>query len=129
MVTEFRSNSKPENTKAERPFNLLLANTYSIHQRASGAGANRYGIGEKVKNEFNGTTVFGLRFRINLRTYGDPNYTRVSTMNTFYITNVTNPGTGMPYMMMPLFTVDEALMNRAEAYIQKGNYPLWPLPT
>jgi hypothetical protein len=29
-------------------------------------------------------------------------------------------GIGLPYIMLPLFTVDEALANRAEAYIHKG---------
>ncbi|MBO9202981.1 MULTISPECIES: RagB/SusD family nutrient uptake outer membrane protein [Niastella] len=112
-----------ENTKAERSFNLLLANTYSIYQRAGGAGANRYGFGEKVKNESGGTTVFGLSFRTNIRHYGEPNYTPGKYEEYFYITNVAQ-GTGLSYIMMPLFTVDEALMNRAEAYIQKENYPL-----
>ena len=112
-----------ENTKAERPFNLLLANTYSIYQQKEGAGGNRYGIGEKIKNEFNGTTVFGQPFRANLRQYGIPNYTPGKYREYTYITNVAE-GTGDPYIMMPLLTVDEALMNRAEAYIQKENYPL-----
>jgi hypothetical protein len=112
-----------ENTRSERPFNLLLANTQSIYQRKEGAGANRYGIGEKVKNESTGTTVFGLPFRTNIRDYGVPNYTPGKYLEYFYYTNVAQ-GTGVPYIMMPLFTVDEALMNRAEAYIQKANYSL-----
>jgi len=111
------------NTKSERPFNLLLANTQSIYQRKEGAGANRYGYGEKVKNESTGTTVFGLPFRTNLRNFGEPNYTPGKYLEYFYYTNVAQ-GTGLPYIMMPLFTTDEALMNRAEAYIQKANYPL-----
>ncbi|OQP42811.1 hypothetical protein A4H97_11665 [Niastella yeongjuensis] len=112
-----------ENTKAERPFNLLLANTQSIYQRKEGAGANRYGFGEKVKNEGNGTTVFGLPFRTNFRNFDEPNWTPGKYQEFFYTTNIAQ-GTGIPYIMMPLFTVDEALMNRAEAYIQKANYPL-----
>lgn len=112
-----------ENTKAERPFNLLLANTYSIYQQKEGAGGNRYGIGEKIKNEFNGTTVFGQPFRTNLRQYGIPNYTPGKYREYTHITNVAE-GTGDPYIMMPLLTTDEALMNRAEAYIRKENYPL-----
>jgi hypothetical protein len=31
-------------------------------------------------------------------------------------------GIGFPYIMQPLFTSDEALINRAEAYVQEGNY-------
>src|SRR5690606_24254545 len=37
---------------------------------------------------------------------------------------VTNPAsnTGQPYIMVPLFTADEASINRAEAYVRKKNF-------
>lgn len=108
-------------TKAERPFNLLLANTYSVYQRSSGAGASRYGFGEQIKTYYAATTVFGGGFRTNLRSYGAPNYTPGKFLEYFHYTNVAQ-GIGLPYIMMPLFTADEALMNRAEAYIHKENY-------
>jgi starch-binding outer membrane protein, SusD/RagB family len=108
-------------TKADRSFNLLLANTYSTFHRSSGAGANRYGFGEQVKNHYNGTTVFGLPFRTVLFSWTAPNYNPGKYNEYFYYTNVAQ-GIGLPYIMMPLFTVDEALMNRAEAYIQKSNF-------
>jgi len=110
-----------EYTKAERPFNLLLANTYSTFQRSSGSGSNRYGFGEQVKNHYNGTTVFGLPFRTVLFLWTAPNYNPGKFKEYFHYTNVAQ-GIGFPYIMMPLFTVDEALMNRAEAYIQKGDF-------
>ncbi len=107
-------------TKAESPFNLLLANTYSVYHRSSGAGANRYGFGEQVKNHYAATSVFGAPFRTKLFQWGPPNYNPGKYVEYFHYTNVAQ-GTGLPYIMMPLFTVDEALMNRAEAYIQKGD--------
>lgn len=112
---------RQEYTKAERPFNLLLANTYSVYQRSSGAGANRYGFGEQVKNHYAATTVFGAPFRTRLFSWGAPNYNPGKFLEYFHYTNVAQ-GIGLPYIMLPLFTVDEALMNRAEAYIQKENY-------
>lgn len=108
-------------TQAAAPWNLLLANTYSTYHRSSGAGANRYGFGEQVKTHYAGPTVFGPVFRTLPFTYsGAPKYTPGKYLEYFHYTNVAQ-GIGYPYIMMPLFTVDEALMNRAEAYIQKGS--------
>jgi len=108
-------------TKAEMPFNLLLANTYSVYHRSSGSGGNRYGFGEQVKNHYAGTTVFGAPFRYRLFSWGAPNYNPGKFNEYFHYTNVAQ-GIGYPYIMMPLFTVDEALLNRAEAYIRKHDY-------
>lgn len=119
LATLTTTEHKQEYTKAERPFNLLLANTYSVFHRSSGAGANRYGFGEQVKSHYNGTTVFGLPFRTVLSNWTAPNYHPNKYNEYFHYTNVAQ-GIGLPYIMMPLLTVDEALMNRAEAYIQKG---------
>lgn len=110
-----------EYTKAERPFNLLLANTYSTYHRSSGFGTHLYGWGENKKNEWAAASVFGPAFRNRLGSWGAPNYTPNKLAEYFHYTNVA-AGIGFPYIMMPLFTVDEALMNRAEAYIQKENY-------
>ncbi|WP_315815325.1 RagB/SusD family nutrient uptake outer membrane protein [Paraflavitalea speifideaquila] len=52
---------------------------------------------------------------------GSPNYSPGKYNEYFYYTNVAQ-GIGYPYIMMPLLTVDEALVNRAEAYIQKESY-------
>ncbi|WP_315815324.1 RagB/SusD family nutrient uptake outer membrane protein [Paraflavitalea speifideaquila] len=57
---------RQEYTKAERPFNLLLANTYSVFQRSSAVGATRYGFGEQIKAHWTGTTVYGASFRTRL---------------------------------------------------------------
>lgn len=108
-------------TKAESPFNLLLANTYSVYHRSSGAGANRYGFGEQVKTHYGGPTAFGPAFRTKLFHWTPPNYNPGKYLEYFHYTNVAQ-GTGLPYIMLPLLTVDEALMNRAEAYLQKENY-------
>lgn len=107
---------KVEYTKAEKPWNLLLANTYSVFQRSSGAGNARYSFGETVKNYFVAPTVFGAAFRNRYGTYTAPNYTTNKFNEYFYYTNI-QAGTGYPYIMAPILTADEALLNRAEAYI------------
>ncbi len=110
-----------EYTKAERPFNLLLANCYSTYHRSSGFGSSLYGFGETKKNEWAGPTVFGAAFKNKLGNWGQPNYTPNKYKEYFHYTNVA-AGIGFPYIMMPLFTSDEVLVNRAEAFIQKENY-------
>lgn len=106
-----------EYTKAEKSWNLLLANTYSVYQRGSAAGRSRYGFGETVRNNMVGTTVFGAAFRSRLGTFsGAPNYTANKFNEYFFLTNV-QANIGQPYIMAPILTADEALLNRAEAYI------------
>ena len=110
-----------EYTKAERPFNLLLANCYSTYHRSTGFGSSLYGFGETKKNEWAGVTVFGAPFKNRLGSWGQPHYTPNKFNEYFHYSNVA-AGIGYPYIMMPLFTTDEALTNRAEAYIQLGKY-------
>ncbi|WP_437920681.1 RagB/SusD family nutrient uptake outer membrane protein [Sphingobacterium sp. LRF_L2] len=110
---------RQEYTKAEKPWNLLLTNAYSVFQRSSGAGNARYSFGDKMRTLYNKVTVFGAAFRNRSGTYTAPNYTTNKFNEYFYYTNAA-AGIGYPYIMLPLFTVDEALLNRAEAYIRKG---------
>jgi len=108
-----------EYTKAEKPWNLLLSNTYSVFQRSSAAGGNRFSFGENAKNYYVGITVFGKAFRNRFGIYSSspPNYTTNKFNEYFYYTNV-QANTGYPYIMAPILTADEALLNRAEAYIR-----------
>ncbi len=112
-----------EYTKADKSWNLLLANTYSVFQRTSGATRARYSFGETVRSFYSVVTVFGASFRNRVGTNGGaPNYTTNKFNEYFYITN-TQSNTGLPYIMAPILTADEALLNRAEAYIQREDYP------
>jgi hypothetical protein len=107
-------------TKAEKPWNLLLASTYSFYQRGSGgAGFARYSLGENVKTYYGAATVFGASFRNRYGIYSSspPNYTTNKFNEYFYVTNV-QASTGRPYIMAPILTADEALLNRDEAYIR-----------
>jgi len=137
---DFRSNLRPINStmtnytfaqykqefnKADKAYNLLLTETYSVYQRNTGIGGARYGLGESKLAFHNATTVYGAAFRSNnaIGVWSVPNYIVNKFYEYFHYTNVA-AGIGLPYMMQALFTVDELLINRAEAYAQKGEFDL-----
>lgn len=110
-----------EYTKADKNYNLLLGQTYSIYQYQSTGYYSRFGYGRTKYNEtFGTTTVAGALFRWNGGSYASGTHYWSNKFRTFfYITNISS-GTGFPYTMVPLMTADEALINRAEAYVRKG---------
>lgn len=112
---------KQEYNMADKAYNLLLTETYSVYQRSTGIGGARYGMGESKVAFHNANTVYGAAFRSNnaIGVWTAPNYIVNKFYEYFHYTNVAAE-IGLPYMMQALFTVDEALVNRAEAYAQKG---------
>lgn len=104
--------------KGDKKFNLLLHETYSVYQRAASYGRSRYGLGPTIYSGYlTKSTPAGAPFYIKAYTNGTGNYLLYKYYEYFYYTNVT-AGTGYPYIMVPLLTTDEALMNRAEAYAE-----------
>ncbi len=105
-------------TKDDQKFNLLLANQYSTYQR----NYPRYGYGQELVKMFSaGYNITGKAYAFKIAYTTVPNYTTGKYSEFFYVTNqVAN--TGQPYIMSPLFTTDEALMNRAEAYARLNQY-------
>ena len=113
-----------EYTKADKSYNLLLGQTYSIYQRQSTGYYSRFGYGKsKYQEIFGNTTVAGAAFRWNGSSYGTGSihYWAKKYNEYFYYSNI-SAGTGQPYIMIPLFTADEALINRAEAYVRKNEF-------
>ncbi len=112
-----------ELTKADKEYNLLLRETYSVFQRTSSSIYSRYGYGQQKYNEmfntpvFNGTTMYSRGISYDSGNH----YTVHMYKEYFHYTNI-QAGIGLPYMMQPLFTADEALINRAEAYVQNGDF-------
>ncbi len=134
-------------TKADKKFNLLLREMYSVFQRSNSFPQSRYGFSQQVFNNYyaaaapnpvntvlstdptvNETTLpNGTRGRFVIPsngnfisrslTFGTGNFTTYVFREHFHYTNVT-AGIGYPYIMQPLFIADEALANRAEAYAQ-----------
>lgn len=109
-------------TMADKEYNLLLRESYSTYQRYESSGTTRYGFGTvKFQGVYNATTMTGGKF-YNKGLYWEDNSYTVYIFNEYFYYVDLNAGIGYPYIMQPLFLADEALMNRAEAYIQLGNY-------
>lgn len=106
-------------TKDDQKYNLLLANQYANYQR----NYPRYGYGANLVKMFNaGYNITGKAYAFKIATSGGvPNYTTGKYSEFFYVTNQIS-NTGLPYIMSPLLTADEALMNRAEAYAKLNQF-------
>jgi hypothetical protein len=100
-------------------YNLLLFGTYSTYARFGSGDTNpRHGYGSKMATMFStGKNVTGKALANNSLYFAIPNYTSYKFRENFYYTT---PDIGFPYLTFAGFTVDEALMNRAEAYAELG---------
>ncbi|MGN0003692.1 MAG: RagB/SusD family nutrient uptake outer membrane protein [Sphingobacterium composti] len=108
-----------EFTKADQPYNLLINETSSVYQRWWN---NRYAMGVNVFQQiYNGNTAAGGRFFNFGVNYGAPHYTTYIWREYWYVTNPT-ANTGYAMLMVPVLVSDEALLNRAEAYIELGKF-------
>lgn len=105
-------------TKATENSNLLLTETASLWARTT---SPRFGFGIKLNTQmFINRNVTGENFDHRIWSYGVPNYTLLKWREHFVRTSA-NATIGFPYTIVPVFTSDEALMNRAEAYAATGN--------
>jgi len=96
-------------------YNLLLIGTYSTYARST---SPRHGYGAKLVRMFSGAfNLTGKGLANQILSYGVPNYTTYKFKENFFYTT---PSTGFPYLTIAALTVDEALMNRAEAYAELG---------
>lgn len=107
--------------KATEPANLLLVETQSVWAR--NYYGVRYGLDATKANEVvlkpnvtNGT----LAFRNQMYTLGTNNYF-LPKINEYFVRESVNAEIGLPYVMVPLFTTEEVLFNRAEANVLLNN--------
>jgi hypothetical protein len=107
--------------KATEPANLLLVETKSIWAR-NYVGV-RYGLDAEKSSEIllapnvtGGTRIF----RYQLYTGGTNNYF-LPKVNEYFVRESINAEIGDAYVMVPLFTAEEALFNRAEANVFLNN--------
>ncbi|WP_207515734.1 RagB/SusD family nutrient uptake outer membrane protein [Longitalea luteola] len=107
--------------KATEAANLLLAETRSLWGR-NYIGI-RYGLDATKSNEIllapNVTGGSGV-FRYQLYTIGTNNYF-LPKVNEYFVRESVNAEIGLPYVMVPLFTTEEVLFNRAEANVLLNN--------
>ncbi|TCD12516.1 RagB/SusD family nutrient uptake outer membrane protein [Pedobacter frigidisoli] len=106
-------------TRSDQKSSLLLTEQYSLWQRQT---SPRYGYGINLVKMFSTAGNFTGKTRADkILSYGAPNYTTYKFKEYFFRTS---PGAdiGYPYLIAPLLTVDESLMNRAEAYAELGQF-------
>lgn len=105
-------------TKTDVKATLLLSNCYSTYHYIA---TPRYGYGAMLSQMFTERNVTGKVLANKVLSYGSPNFTTYKYNGYFFYSG---PDIGFPYIMVPLLTVDEALMNRAEAYAELGRNDL-----
>lgn len=104
---------------SSQKYNLLLIGTYSTYARST---SPRHGYGANLVKMFSGVSnITGRNLDNKVLSYGVPNYTSYKFKENFFYTT---PSTGFPYLTIAALTVDEALMNRAEAYAEAGQLNL-----
>lgn len=107
-----------EYTKATTKGNLLLQEAPSVWGRAY--PVLRYGLGEQVFRRLISTpNVTGSFYTYDL--YGNSQTYNIPKFSEFFVRENINANSGVPYNTIPLFTGEEALLNRAEANLRLGN--------
>lgn len=106
--------------KATEPANLLLIETQSLWAR--NYFAVRYSLDASKRDSIFATNVTGGRwaFEFQLYTAGTNNYL-LPKINEYFVKTSVNAEIGFPYVMVPAFTTEEALFNRAEANAYLNN--------
>lgn len=108
---DFRANY----TKTEQRTAIMLGNAYSTYTYVN---TPNHGIGNKLVRMYTSPNVTGKILANKVYQWSAGNY---NTLKYLYYFFYTGPGIGFPYLVVPLLTADETLMNRAEAYAQLGN--------
>ncbi|MBL7698842.1 MAG: RagB/SusD family nutrient uptake outer membrane protein [Chitinophagaceae bacterium] len=108
-----------EYTKSTTRGNLLLQEAPSVWGRSY--PDIRYGLGDQVVTEiFLTNNVTGTSYAYDI--YGaNPQVYNIPKFYEHFVREDINANTGIAYNTIPLLTGEEALLNRAEAYLRTGN--------
>lgn len=106
--------------RASTSANLLLVEASSVYARQY--YTLRYAMTSAKNNAIFGANVTGAQWSFNFQTYtaGTDNYL-IPKINEYFVQGSVNANIGLPYVMIPLFTAEELLFNRAEANAWLGN--------
>ena len=106
--------------KATEPANLLLIETQSLWGR--NYFTVRYSLDAVKQDEILSENVTGGRYAFEFQTYtaGTNNYL-LPKVNEYFVKSSVNAEIGLPHVMVPAFTTEEVLFNRAEAYTYLNN--------
>lgn len=96
------------------PANILLAGASSLHARNYASG--RYGLSSALSGEIFDDHPLGKQWGYQVFNYSSTRYFVPKYDEYFEYTNL-SAGIGQPYAMTVLFTHDEVLLNRMEAYV------------
>lgn len=106
-------------TNSSEPANLLLCETLSSWARSF--PVYRYSTGATKFINMMSDNPTGAEYAFSGR-YSSTGVYFVYKFREHFVQTGVNSNTGYPYTIVPLFTAEEVLFNRAEAYIMKGNY-------
>lgn len=106
-------------TQSTERANLLIAETTSWWARRF--RQYRYSTTSALMNEITRNTVVGALTAIRTWSISSQSYYTRKSMEHF-VRNSINATTGVGYNMVPLFTTEEVLLSRAEAYANLGQY-------
>jgi hypothetical protein len=100
--------------------NLLLVETSSVWAR--NYYTNRYGVDVLKQQEIfpRPDPLTGGIFAFKLYSYSNTHFL-VPKIDEYFVRESVNAEIGTPYVMVPLFTVEEVLFNQTEAYAYTGN--------
>lgn len=106
--------------KATQPANLLLIETQSSWAR--NYYTVRYSLDAAKNDSIFASNVTEGRWAFEFQTYtaGTNNYL-IPKINEYFVKTSVNAEIGFPYVMVPAFTTEEALFNRAEANTHLNN--------
>lgn len=105
------------------PTNLLLVSTSSLWDRTY-AGI-RFGLSQNKLTEMRGiikNPLPGRRWIYDYNLYGRATSYNFPKYEEYFRFTNRSAGTGFPFVGIVLFDKDEALLNRAEAYVMKKDY-------
>lgn len=107
--------------KATEPANLLLVETPSIYGRYY--YTFRYALTDALQREVFADNVTGGEWVFWYQSYtaGGEENQLIPKINEFFVRSTVNAGIGTAYVMVPLFTAEEVLFNRAEANAHLNN--------
>lgn len=108
-------------SRASQNANLMLVETSSTYGRY--VASYRYGMNFRKWQEISaGEGIIGgsASWTFPLYTQGDNNYL-VPKLNEYFVRESVNAEIGFPYVMLPIFTVEEVLFNKIEANAYLNN--------
>lgn len=108
-----------EYTKSTTQGNLLLQESNSVWGRSY--ASIRFGLGDQVTRQlFLQPNVTGGFYAYDV--YGsNPQFYNIPKFSEFFVRENLNANSGEPYNTIPLITGEEALLNRAEAFLRLNN--------